>query len=176
MIYKIFIPLLFFSVITGSSKNTYNKNQPSSAGNLVFATEKNKAPGFSLTGTDGKIKKLSDFKGKIVIIDFWATWCAPCRKGIPDLIELQKEFGKKIVIIGISLDQQKSDVIPFMKKMGINYPIVYGSPEVTRQYGGVEAIPATFIIDRKGNIVDQHIGLTPKSEYSDQIKKLLKKT
>jgi len=88
---------------------------------------------------------------------------------------LQKEFGKKIVIIGISLDQQKSDVISFVKKMGINYPVVYGTAEVAQQYG-IDPIPHSFIVDKKGYIVDQHIGLVPKSDFSDLVKKLLKKS
>jgi len=141
----------------------------------IAGSSKDKAPDFSLTGTDGKTVMLSDFKGKVVILDFWATWCAPCRKGIPDLIELQKEFGKKVVIIGLSLDEQKNEVIAFIKKMGINYPVVYCTSEVAHLYG-IDPIPHSFIIDRNGNIADQHIGLVPKSEYSDLIKKLLKKS
>src|ERR1035437_6212521 len=139
--YRILVSILLVSVITGFSKNTNDENKLTTKNKTVSATEKNKAPIFSLTGTDGKLVKLSNYKGKIVIIDFWATWCSPCRKGIPDLIELQKEFGKKLVVIGISLDQQKSDVIPFMKKIGINYPVVYGTPEIAQLYGGVDAIP-----------------------------------
>ena len=157
MKYILIASFLFFSLITANAGN-------------------NKAPGFSLKDTDGKIVKLSDFKGKIIILDFWATWCMPCRKGIPDFIALQKEFKKDIVVIGISLDQQKNEVLPFMKQMGINYPVVFGTPEVAQNYGGVEAIPHSFIIDRKGHIVDQHVGLVPKSEYTDLIKKLLGKS
>src|ERR1035437_6348734 len=114
--YRILVSILLVSVITGFSKNANDENNLTTKSKTVYATEKNKAPGFSLTGTDGKLVKLSNYKGKIVIIDFWATWCSPCRKGIPDLIELQKEFGKKVVVIGISLDtDSKRDVVPFMQ-------------------------------------------------------------
>lgn len=165
MMNRILISILLVLILSIFSKD-----------NIVYAAENKKAPGFSLADTNGKLVKLSDFKGKIVIIDFFATWCGPCRKGIPDLIDLQKEFGKKIVVIGISLDQQKNEVAPFIKKMGINYPVVFGTPEVAELYGGVDAIPHSFIIDKKGKIVDQHVGLVPKSDYSALLKKLLKKT
>ncbi|GAB1443109.1 hypothetical protein MASR2M39_19480 [Ignavibacteriales bacterium] len=135
-----------------------------------------KAPDFSLKSTDGKIVKLSDFKGKIVIIDFWATWCPPCRKGIPDLVELQKTYKDDLVIIGISLDDKRTlkDVVPFVGKYEINYPVVFGDSEVVSAFGGIESIPTSFIIDREGNITNKHIGLIPKSEYEKDINKLLK--
>lgn len=178
MIYKILVSILLISAITLSSKNKIDVNNPSAGNKALYEVENKKAPGFTLTGTDGKIIKLSAFKGKIVIIDFWATWCPPCRRGIPDFIELQKEFGKDLVIIGISTDEQKSDVIAYMKTIAINYPIVYGTPEVGRLYGiqyGVDPIPHSFIVDKKGKIVGEHVGLVPKSEYTDQLKKLLRK-
>lgn len=136
-----------------------------------------KAADFKLKTLDGKEVKLSDYRGKIVIIDFWATWCPPCRKGIPDLISLQEEFKKDLVVIGISLDQQNTikDLKPFIENYKINYPVVLGDEKVVKDYGGISAIPTSFIIDQKGNIVDSHIGLVPKTVYSDQIKSLLKK-
>ena len=136
-----------------------------------------KAADFKLKTLEGKEIKLSDYRGKIVIIDFWATWCPPCRKGIPDLISLQDEFKKEVVVIGISLDQQNTikDLKPFIENYKINYPVVLGDEKVVKDYGGISAIPTSFIIDQKGNIVDSHIGLVPKAVYVDQIKSLLKK-
>lgn len=132
------------------------------------------APDFELKSTDGKTVKLSDYKGKIVILDFWATWCPPCRKGIPDLIDIQKEFGKDVVVLGISVDADtKNNVVPFIKDSGINYTVAYADDEVVQKYGGIESIPTSFVIDKKGNIVDRHIGLVPKEEYIKQIKELL---
>ena len=133
------------------------------------------APNFSLPTSDGKILKLSDLKGKVVIIDFWATWCPPCRKGIPDLIDLKKKYGSKgFEIVGISLDTEtKSDVVPFIKNYGINYPVVYGNSKVAQAYGGVRAIPTSFIIDKQGKIVASYEGLMPLSTYEDHLKKLL---
>ena len=135
------------------------------------------APEFTLVDTKGKNISLSEFKGKVVIIDFWATWCPPCRRGIPDLISIKKEFKNKIAVIGISLDvETKKDVIPFIKKFGINYPVVYATNEVVQNYGNIDAIPTSFIIDKNGKIVNQHVGLTPKEVYVDEINKLLKKS
>jgi cytochrome c biogenesis protein CcmG/thiol:disulfide interchange protein DsbE len=138
--------------------------------------EGEKAPDFTLTSTDGKKIKLSDYKGKIVILDFWATWCGPCRMGVPDLVEIQKEYKDKVVIIGISLDQGRTlnDVLPFMKAFKINYPVVYGTEQVVTDYGNIEAIPTTFILDAKRNIVDKFVGLVPKANYVNKIKSLIK--
>ncbi|MBS3945024.1 MAG: TlpA family protein disulfide reductase, partial [Melioribacter sp.] len=110
-----------------------------------------------------------------VILDFWATWCPPCRKGIPDLVELKKKYASKgVEIIGISVDQEtKPDVVPFIKEYGINYPIVYGNTSVYQQYGGIRAIPTSFIIDKEGKVVASYEGLISKAAYEDHIKKLL---
>lgn len=132
-----------------------------------------KAPDFSLKDLNGKVVKLSDFKNKIVIIDFWATWCGPCRKGIPDLVSLQKTYGKDVVILGITVDDDLAEVPPFAQKYNINYPILYADRKVIKDYGGIDAIPTSFIVDKKGNIVDKHVGLIPKSEYEKKIKELM---
>lgn len=172
--------IVSFIAFEGCSKNTgnetinFNQQATSLENNSLTGSA---APEFKLVGTDGKQVKLSDFKGKVVIVDFWATWCPPCRKGIPDLISLQKEFPKDVVVVGISLDTEtKSDVVPFMQKIGINYPVAYGNEEVVQQYGGVEAIPTSFVIDRKGNIVDKHVGLVSKDEYTTVIKRIIAKS
>lgn len=154
---------------------------------LIFATGMNssqatagntpvpsgKAPDFALKNLDGKVVKLSDFKNKIVIVDFWATWCGPCRKGIPDLVSIQKEYGKDVVVIGITVDDELAEVPPFAKKYNINYPILYADKKVIKDFGGIEAIPTSFIIDKKGNIVDKHVGLVAKSVYEKKIKELM---
>ncbi|MFA4922867.1 MAG: TlpA disulfide reductase family protein [Ignavibacteriaceae bacterium] len=140
----------------------------------AFSQDK-KAPDFSLKSVDGKTVKLSDYKNKVVVLDFWATWCPPCRKGIPDLIKLQKEFKNDLVVLGISLDADtKEDVPAFVKNYGINYPIVYGDESTAKLYGGISGIPTTFIINKKGMIVNKHIGLVPKETLAKEIKDLLK--
>ncbi|MBX2974650.1 MAG: TlpA family protein disulfide reductase [Ignavibacteriaceae bacterium] len=167
---------LSFSTIA-CEKSDYNNSENNEYNSTQLLNSTKKAADFSLKTPDGKIVKLSDYKNKIVIIDFWATWCPPCRKGIPDLIAIQKEYKDDVVVIGISLDRDNTiaDVAPFIKNYGINYPVVFGNMEVVKAYGGVEAIPTSFIVDKKGNIVDTHVGLVPKETYTSLIKSLLKK-
>lgn len=161
---------------TGESNNTENKVADTTS-NVTTSKSNDSAPAFTLKLTDGKDIKLSDHKGKIVIIDFWATWCPPCRRGIPDLIDIQKKYSKDVVVIGISLDTETiDDVIPFIKKFEINYPVAYGTAEVVEAFGNIEAIPTSFIIDKSGQIVDKHIGLVDKSIYINKITELLKKS
>jgi cytochrome c biogenesis protein CcmG/thiol:disulfide interchange protein DsbE len=136
------------------------------------------APDWKLQDLDGKTVKLSDYKGKVVILDFWATWCPPCRAEIPHFIELQKQYGAQgLVIIGMSLDEGGAKVVSdFAKAKEINYPVVIGTQDIATAYGGIEAIPTTFIIDAKGNIVNKYIGLTDKDVFEGEIKKLLPAT
>ena len=124
----------------------------------------------------GKTLKLSDYSGKIVIIDFWATWCAPCRKALPDLVELKKEYAaRNVEIIGISLDEVKdrSTIESFIKEFNINYPIVLGNQSVAYKYGNVTNIPTSFILDTEGNVVSQHVGYVAKEVYVNEINNLI---
>jgi len=134
-----------------------------------------KAPDFSLYTLDGTEIKLSDYKGKTVILDFWATWCPPCRRGIPDLISIKEKFKDDLVIIGISLDQPSTqkDLPSFIENYGINYPVVIGTMEVVAAYGNIQAIPTSFIIDKEGNIVNKHVGLVPKSQLVGEISSVI---
>ena len=133
------------------------------------------APDFTLYTLEGTEIKLSDYLGKIVILDFWATWCAPCRKSIPDLISIQDEYEDELVVIGISLDQPatQNNLQLFINNFGINYPVVLCTYEVSEAYGNIQAIPTSFIIDKEGNIINKHIGLVPKSTLIEEINSLL---
>lgn len=133
------------------------------------------APAWELKDVEGKTVKSTDFAGKVVVLDFWATWCGPCRMEIPGFVELQNEHtGAGLVVIGVSLDDDATGVVkPFMKKMGINYPVVMGDERMTDVFGGIEGIPTTFIIDRSGRIVTKHVGSAPKDVFERDIAPLL---
>jgi len=133
------------------------------------------APDWKLADLNGRMTKFSDFHGKVLILDFWATWCAPCRVEIPHFVELQKQYGDKgLTIIGVSLDEQGPEVVKkFVKRLGVNYPIVIGDAKVAEAYGGIDAIPTTFVIDRQGRIVSRHMGYDDKTVFEKEIQSLL---
>ncbi len=133
------------------------------------------APSWTLKNLDGQPVSLSDFKGKVVVLDIWATWCPPCRAEIPHFIELQNEWkDKDVTIIGMSVDSTgPADVAKFASDNGMNYPIVMADGATASAYGADQGIPTTVVIDKKGNIVATHLGLTDKDVFEDEIKKAL---
>src|SRR5579872_4772530 len=133
------------------------------------------APDFSLESLDGKTMKLSDLRGKAVLLNFWATWCGPCKIETPWLVEMQKEYGAQgVQVVGVAMDDSgKDEIAKFAKDMGVNYPVLLGKEAVGDDYGGVPALPETFFISRDGKIVDKIIGLRGKAEIEDSIKKAL---
>src|SRR5262249_48023671 len=116
-----------------------------------------------------------DLRGKAVLLNFWATWCSPCRIEMPWFVELQKKYGDQgLQIIGVAMDDaSKEDIAKFAKDMGINYPILIGKESVGDQYGGVPNLPESFFIGRDGKVVDKIFGLKGRSEIEDSIKKAL---
>ena len=135
-----------------------------------------KAPNFLLKTYKSNKIELVKLRGKVVIVNFWATWCPPCRAEIPDFVEVYDAYKSKgLQIIGIALDEDGwSKVNPFVEKNKISYPVVLGTAEVVQRYGGIEAIPTTFIVDKKGNIVDHQVGMMTKEILEKKIKVLLK--
>jgi thiol-disulfide isomerase/thioredoxin len=133
------------------------------------------APDFSLESLDGSSLRLSDLRGKAVLLNFWATWCGPCKIEMPWFVELQKEYGPQgLQIVGVAMDDSsKEDIAKFAKEMGVNYPVLIGKEAVGDAYGGVPALPESFFIGRDGKIVDKIIGLKGKGEIEDSIKKAL---
>jgi thiol-disulfide isomerase/thioredoxin len=141
------------------------------------SAQQKKAPNFKLKTSGGTTYELQKKKGKVIIVNFWATWCGPCIKEIPDFIELHKKYKSKgVEFVGIALDKEGwENVIPFLKENKINYPVVLGDSVLAASYGGIQYIPTTFIVDRNGNIVDEHTGMFSKAALESKIKPYLKK-
>lgn len=135
----------------------------------------NRAPDFVLKDVAGHDVHLSDFRGQVVVLNFWATWCQPCRIEIPWFNDIYDHYHDKgVVLLGISMDDGGAkDVEPFLKEMPIHYPVVIGTEEVAEKYGGIFGIPTTIIIGRDGTIATKHLGLTDKDEIENGIKRLL---
>jgi len=135
----------------------------------------NLAPDFELQGLDGKSMKLSDFRGKAVLLNFWATYCEPCKIEIPWFVELQKEYGPQgFQIVGVAMDDASTeDIAKFAKEMGVNYPILLGKESVGQSYGGVSVLPISFFLDRDGKLIAREFGLQSRSVFVDHIKKAL---
>jgi cytochrome c biogenesis protein CcmG/thiol:disulfide interchange protein DsbE len=135
----------------------------------------NSAPNFALTTVEGRTIELKELEGSVVVINFWATWCAPCRAEIPGMLEVYDKYrGEGLEIVGIALDRGGWNVVtPFVEKMKINYPIVLGGGEIVQKYGGISAIPTTFIVDKKGNVVKGHVGYLSKDDLEKIVSKLL---
>ena len=133
------------------------------------------APNFSLTDLQGKSLQLTDFRGKVVLLDYWATWCAPCKIEVPHLVELQKKYGPQgLQIIGISMDDDSATVQTFAREFAVNYPIAMGNAQLAEAYGGVLGLPVAFLIDRDGRIVKRMDGDAKLHGLDSEIGQLLK--
>jgi cytochrome c biogenesis protein CcmG/thiol:disulfide interchange protein DsbE len=133
------------------------------------------APNFALKDTDGRTVQLADYRGKVVLLNFWATWCGPCKIEIPWFTEFERRHKDRgFAVVGISMDDEGWDAVkPFISEYRINYRVLMGNGRVAELYGGVEALPTTFFIDREGRIAMIHEGLVSKSRYERDLIQLL---
>ena len=138
-------------------------------------SERREAPDFALKDADGRSVRLSDYKGKVVLLNFWATWCGPCKIEIPWFIEFEtKHKDQGFAVLGVSMDEDGWNVVrPFLADLGVNYRTLLGTDMVAQQFGGVEALPTSFVIDREGKIASTHVGLASKRDYENDIQALL---
>lgn len=147
---------------------------PPAQSGLKPPSERSLAPDFNLEDASGKDVKLADLKGKVVLVNFWATWCEGCQVEIPWFVEFQKEYASRgLVIVGISMDDGWKSVKPWIKEKKVNYPIVIGNEGLGKQYG-LERMPLTALVDREGRIADVHCGIVEKTAAQQKIRDLLR--
>jgi cytochrome c biogenesis protein CcmG/thiol:disulfide interchange protein DsbE len=130
---------------------------------------------FTLKDMNGVDVSLASFKGKVILLNFWATWCGPCKAEIPSLVELQQEYGDKLVVLGLSVDDTVEKMRPYAVEYKINYPLLVGSgrEDVQDAFGPMWGIPVSVIIDREGKIAKKHSGIGTKAQFEREIKALL---
>ncbi len=137
-------------------------------------TSLQEAPDFSLADLSGHPLTLANYRGKVVLLDFWATWCEPCKTEIPYFIDMQNRYtGQGLQIIGISMDDEVKPVRDFQQQFKMNYPVAIGNAKLAESYGGILGLPITFVIDRQGHIYKRHIGQTDSSVFEGEVQKLL---
>ncbi len=142
---------------------------------IRFVRDPDSAPDLKVKDLDGKELSLQAYKGKVVLLNFWATWCGPCRAEIPSLIQLQDDYKDRLQIIGIDVDDDDADRLrAFVKAKGINYPVAMASVPVRIAYGGVGALPTLFVINPEGKMVQKHVGLFDPALYEIEVRALLK--
>lgn len=141
---------------------------------IRFVRNPDPAPVFNLTGLDGKPVTLVGAKGKVILLNFWASWCGPCRAEIPDLVDLQNKYKDRLQILGLVVDDDDQDAIKkFAAAFGINYPVAVAPDDLRIQYGGIAALPTSFVLDAEGRIVQKHEGLRDPVLYETEIRSLL---
>jgi cytochrome c biogenesis protein CcmG/thiol:disulfide interchange protein DsbE len=134
------------------------------------------APDFALQDSAGKEVHLSDYRGKVVVLNFWATWCGPCRIEVPWLNHLEMEnANRRFAVLGISMDEQGWPVVkPFLAKLKVNYRVLIDNRQTSRLYGGVDVLPTTMLIDREGKIITIHAGIVNRKEFENTLEQLLR--
>ncbi len=141
----------------------------------VEPAERFLAPQFTLQSVEGRPVSLGSFRGKVVLVNFWATWCGPCRKEIPDFIAMSESYpDDDFVVLGVSMDREGlAKVQPFVRGSGITYPILIGGPRISPLYGNVSAIPTTFVIDKRGRIAARSRGYQPRAHFEGIVQRLI---
>ncbi|MDP9114869.1 MAG: TlpA family protein disulfide reductase [Acidobacteriota bacterium] len=137
--------------------------------------QRQNAPNFTLKDADGNPVHLTDYRGKVVLVNFWATWCGPCEVEIPWFVEFEQKYRDQgFAVLGLSMDDNGWKAVrPYMASHKINYRVMIASEVVSQQFGNIEALPTSFVLDRQGRIASDHVGLVDKRDYQNEILKLL---
>ena len=166
--------LAIFNVAAARNDSRAQGLQQQGEAVIRFVRDPDAAPEFAVKSIDGTTVNLARAHGKVVILNFWATWCGPCRMEVPDLVELQKKYPDRLQVIGLVVDDADDDAVrKFAKHYGINYPVAMATDEMRVQFGGVPALPTSFIIDAQGRVVQKHIGLRDPELYELEVRALL---
>lgn len=169
--------VVMFSFVTIYRPNSIDSTRPAAAAPASDTAATNSSghyPGFTLPDLGGKMISTADYRGKVVLINFWATWCGPCRQEIPDFIELYKQYQPQgFEILGVSMDAQGAPVVtPYVQSAGITYPVLIGNADVSRLYE-VTALPTTIVLDRKGKMSNRLVGAQNRETVEALVKSLL---
>ena len=171
----VFVTLLIAIIAMLATGKYLDRNRRHGPLKLVGEVRGLRAPDFELASLDGKHVKLSDYRGKAVLLNFWATWCSPCKVEMPWFVDLQKQYGEEgLVILGVAMDDSDAPKIAqFASEMGVNYPVLLGTDQVSEDYGNVEFLPTSFYIDRTGKIIGKGTGLLGRKEIEENVRKAL---
>ena len=162
-------------LIASCSTHRGSQSEVQAAAATPSALDTTLAPDFALPDLKGRTVHLKDFRGKVVVLDFWATWCGPCKMEIPHFVELMKRHGEKgLEIVGVAMDETGADVVkPFVEKNGLHYHVLLGDDYTANRFGGVNALPTTFVIDRGGHIARKYIGYRSLESFEEDLAPLL---
>lgn len=165
-----------FALILLTGCGSGDQNEQAASGRVVGGEVGNEAPDFELERVEGGTLVLSSLRGKTVILDFWDTWCPPCRKALPDLQELSETYADDLVVVGLAMAQEGEEKVrAFTRERGLTFEMVLfdQDPALIQAFGGIQSIPTTFLIDSEGIIRHRWIGAAPKAAYEAQVKKII---